>query len=80
MPIALKSVVDKYLVSRKLSTGTRKEYRSTATKWMAWGSVRCFATNRVACDHLASLAGLTGISHGLSADSRPWLAPKRLDS
>jgi hypothetical protein len=37
MTITLENVVVKYLTSKKLSAGTCKEYRSTATKWLAWG-------------------------------------------
>ena len=37
MSISLEKVAEKYLVARKLSDGTRKEYRSTVTKWLAWG-------------------------------------------
>ena len=35
--ISLEKVAEKYLVSKKLSAGTRKEYRSTVTKWLTWG-------------------------------------------
>ena len=38
MSISLENVVVKYLAARKLSAGTCKEYRSTATKWIAWGN------------------------------------------
>jgi len=37
MSISLEKVAEKYLVAKKLSAGTRKEYRSTVTKWLAWG-------------------------------------------
>ncbi|HEX5104975.1 MAG TPA: phage integrase N-terminal SAM-like domain-containing protein, partial [Pirellulaceae bacterium] len=37
MSISLEKVAEKYLVAKKLSTGTQKEYRSTVTKWLAWG-------------------------------------------
>jgi hypothetical protein len=37
MAISLENVAEKYLVAKKLSAGTRKEYRATVTKWMAWG-------------------------------------------
>lgn len=37
MTITLENVVVKYLAAKKLSTGTCKEYRSKATKWIAWG-------------------------------------------
>ena len=37
MSISLENVADKYLVTKKLSSGTCKEYRSTVTKWAAWG-------------------------------------------
>ena len=36
MCISLESVAEKYLATKKLSTGTCKEYRSTVTKWTAW--------------------------------------------
>ena len=39
MSISLEKVTAKYLVAKKLSTGTRKEYRSTVTKWLTWGQV-----------------------------------------
>ena len=32
------SVSVKYLTTKKLSGGTRKEYKSTVTKWTAWGT------------------------------------------
>ena len=37
MSISLERVAEKYLVAKKLSEGTRKEYRSTVTKWLSWG-------------------------------------------
>ena len=37
MSITLPAVVEKYLLSKKLSSGTCKEYRATATKWLSWG-------------------------------------------
>jgi hypothetical protein len=37
MSISLEGVAEKYLVAKKLSEGTRKEYRSTVTKWLSWG-------------------------------------------
>ena len=37
MTIRLENVAEEYLSSRKLSSGTRKEYRSTVTKWIVWG-------------------------------------------
>ena len=37
MSITLENVVIKYLSAKKLSSGTCKEYRSTATKWITWG-------------------------------------------
>ena len=37
MSISLENVSEKYLVNKELSTGTCKEYRSTVTKWIAWG-------------------------------------------
>jgi site-specific recombinase XerD len=37
MSISLERVAKKYLVAKKLSAGTSKEYRSTVTKWLAWG-------------------------------------------
>ena len=38
MSISFESVSVKYLAAKKLSGGTRKEYKSTITKWTAWGS------------------------------------------
>ena len=37
MSISLENVAEKYLATKKLSSGTCKEYRSTVTKWIAWG-------------------------------------------
>jgi hypothetical protein len=37
MSISLEKVAEKYLVSKRLSAGTRKEYRSTVRKWHTWG-------------------------------------------
>ena len=37
MSISLENVAEKYLASKKLSSGTCKEYRLTVTKWVAWG-------------------------------------------
>jgi hypothetical protein len=37
MSISLEAVSAKYLTAKKLSGGTRKEYKSTITKWIAWG-------------------------------------------
>ena len=37
MSISLEKVAEKYLVAKKLSDGTQKEYRSTVTKWLTWG-------------------------------------------
>ncbi len=37
MSVTLTVVVEKYLGSKKLSSGTCKEYRATLTKWLAWG-------------------------------------------
>jgi hypothetical protein len=36
MSISLETVVVKYLDARNLSGGTRKEYKSTIAKWLAW--------------------------------------------
>ena len=36
MTISLETVVAKYLDAKKLSGGTRKEYKSTIAKWLAW--------------------------------------------
>ncbi len=35
MSISLEKTAEKYLVAKKLSAGTRKEYRSTVTKWLS---------------------------------------------
>ena len=37
MSISLERVAEKDRVAKKLSGGTRKEYRSTVTQWLAWG-------------------------------------------
>ena len=37
MSISFESVAAKYLTTKKLSSGTCKEYRGTVTKWIAWG-------------------------------------------
>ena len=37
-PTALKRSQYKHLTTKKLSGGTRKEYKSTVTKWTAWGN------------------------------------------
>ena len=37
MSITLETVAAKYLAAKKLSSGTRKEYRGTVAKWVAWG-------------------------------------------
>jgi integrase len=37
MSISFESVAAKYLATKKLSSGTCKEYRGTVTKWIAWG-------------------------------------------
>jgi hypothetical protein len=36
MSISLETVVAKYLDAKKLFGGTRKEYKSTIAKWLAW--------------------------------------------
>lgn len=36
MSISLKRVAQRDLVAKKLSDGTRKEYRSTVTTWLSW--------------------------------------------
>ena len=38
MSTSPEKVAEKYLVAKKLSAGTRKEYRSTVTKWLTWGN------------------------------------------
>jgi hypothetical protein len=38
MSISLEAISVKYLTAKKLSGGTRKEYKSTVTKWIAWGN------------------------------------------
>jgi hypothetical protein len=37
MSISLEAASAKYLTAKKLSGGTRKEYKSTITKWIFWG-------------------------------------------
>ena len=37
MSISVEKVAEKYLATKKLSSGTCKEYRSTVGKWTAWG-------------------------------------------
>ena len=37
MSISLERVVAKYLATKKLSSGTRREYRASVTKWSDWG-------------------------------------------
>jgi hypothetical protein len=37
MSISLQAASAKYLTAKKLSGGTRKEYKSTITKWITWG-------------------------------------------
>lgn len=37
MSISLESVATKYLTAKKLSGGTRREYKSTISKWVTWG-------------------------------------------
>ena len=37
MSSSLERVAEDYLVAKKLSDRPRKEYRSTATKWLSWG-------------------------------------------
>jgi hypothetical protein len=37
MSISLENAAELYLVTKKLSSRTCKEYRSTVTKWTAWG-------------------------------------------
>ncbi|QDV87387.1 hypothetical protein [Stieleria magnilauensis] len=38
MSISLETVSVKYLAAKKLSAGSRKEYRSTVSKWTTWGN------------------------------------------
>jgi len=38
MSNSLEAISVKYLTAKKLSGGTRKEYKSTVTKWTAWGN------------------------------------------
>jgi hypothetical protein len=37
MSVSLESVAAKYLTTKKLSSGTCKEYRGTVAKWTSWG-------------------------------------------
>ena len=37
MSISLEPVATKYLTAKKLSGGTRKAYKLTVSKWVAWG-------------------------------------------
>ena len=37
MSISVENVAEKYLATKKLSSGTCKEYRSTVSKWTTWG-------------------------------------------
>ena len=37
MSISFEAASAKYLTAKKLSGGTRKEYKSTITKWITWG-------------------------------------------
>lgn len=39
MSNSLEAILAKYLTAKKLSGRTRKEYRSMAAKWDAWGKV-----------------------------------------
>ena len=38
MSNSVETISVKYLTAKKLSGGTRKEYKSTVTKWTAWGN------------------------------------------
>ncbi|MCS7468614.1 hypothetical protein NZK35_18325 [Stieleria sp. ICT_E10.1] len=38
MSNSVETISVKYLTTKKLSGGTRKEYKSTVTKWTAWGN------------------------------------------
>ena len=38
MSNCLETISAKYLTAKKLSGGTRKEYKSTVTKWTTWGN------------------------------------------
>ena len=38
MSNSVEAISVKYLTTKKLSGGTRKEYKSTVTKWTAWGN------------------------------------------
>ncbi len=37
MSISLEKLAEKYLTSRRLSARTKRGYRSTVAKWLAWG-------------------------------------------
>ena len=37
MSISFEKVAEKYFAARTLSEGTKKEYKSTVSKWLAWG-------------------------------------------
>ena len=37
MSHSFESVAAKYLTAKKLSSGTRKEYRGAVAKWTVWG-------------------------------------------
>ena len=38
MSNSVEAISVKYLTTKKLSGGTRKEYKSTVTKWTTWGN------------------------------------------
>ena len=38
MSISFEKVAEKYFAARTLASGTKKEYKSTVTKWKAWGN------------------------------------------
>ena len=38
MSNSVETIAAKYLIAKKLSGGTRKEYKSTVTKWTIWGN------------------------------------------
>ncbi len=38
MSNSVETISEKYLTAKKLSGGTRKKYKSTVTKWTAWGN------------------------------------------
>ena len=38
MSNSVEAISAKYLTAKKLSGGTRKEYKSTVAKWTAWGN------------------------------------------